>query len=335
MRKAKIASGIIVIFVFFSCESTTNKKNNKDDQDRFNYVQHKKRMIDKNKKEEREESLKNNHQEGYKKKKRKTIKRAPKIKGCTDRAALNYYQQATIDDKSCYYLRLPRTKTNTYTSSSDIGIFRRQANSASNKRCRQDRDRYIKRCNYTHPIVRNFAAQLAGQHPGEFNIAQVCDIYDYYKKNWKYVNDPQIRDNGGKDYYAFASETIQNNLNGDCDDFAILICSSILAIGGEARLNTACDKKGSSCHAWAEVNIGTVDINEINRYLSIRYNIPGLKAQCRHKGRRDGDNKWLNLDWFSTTIGNGKYHPGGKYFDIGYGSTYYVNQEYCYDFSWY
>jgi hypothetical protein len=255
-----------------------------------------------------------------------------KVEGCTDIAALNYYEKATIDDKSCYYVKLPTNETQTYTQTQDVGIFRRQANSPSNKRCRKNRDHYIGRCNYTNPIVRNFAAQLAGQHPGTFNIAQVCDIYDYYKKNWKYVNDPQMR-NGGKDYFAFASETIQNNFNGDCDDFAILMCSSILSIGGEARLNTACDKEKTGCHAWAEVNIGTVDINKINRYLSLRYNIPNLKAQYRHKGRRDGNNKWLNLDWFATSIG--QYHPGGEYFDIGYGSTYYVNQEYCYDFSWY
>ena len=254
-------------------------------------------------------------------------KQKRQISGCTDKAALNYYKEATIDNKSCRYITLPRTKTQTYKSSSDIGVFRRQANSSINKRCREDRNHYIEKCNFTHPTVRNFAAQIAGKHPGEFNIAQVCDLFDYYYKNWKYVNDPQIRKNS-KDYYAFASETIQNNLNGDCDDFAILMCSSILAIGGEARLNTACNKQITECHAWAEVNIGTADINEIQRYLSIRYNSPNLRLNYREKGYRDGENKWVNLDWFGN-------HPGGEYFDIGYGQTYYVNQEYCYDFSWY
>jgi hypothetical protein len=42
-----------------------------------------------------------------------------------------------------------------------------------------------------NPITRKFSLQLASAYPGKYNIDQVCKIYNYIVKNWKYVNDPR------------------------------------------------------------------------------------------------------------------------------------------------
>jgi hypothetical protein len=81
-----------------------------------------------------------------------------------------------------------------------------------------------------------------------------------------------------------------NRLNGDCDDFAILLCSMILSIGGEARINFAYD--AVSGHAFAEANIGKTDRCTVERYLTARYG----HSEMWHKEDRNG-NWWLNLDW--------------------------------------
>lgn len=170
-------------------------------------------------------------------------------------------------------------------------------------------------CNYSNSTLRNNAVSIAGQNEGSFNLGQICDIFDHCYNNWKYVNDPK-----GTEIVEYASNTISNGLNGDCDDFAVLICSMILSIGGEARINFAYGQDGG--HAFTEVNIGKTEIEE---YISKRY-----KKVYDHSGiwtRTDKDgNNWLNLDWFAK-------HPGGKYFDYTHGTTFYIIQEYCNDFT--
>jgi hypothetical protein len=176
------------------------------------------------------------------------------------------------------------------------------------------KSKLVKACDFSNTQVRNFAVKLAGKSSGDFNIGQVCDIFDYCYGNWKYVNDPT-----STEYVAFASETITNNFNGDCDDFAVLICSSILAIGGEARLNFAFQE--NSGHAFTEINLGKTNTEKIIDYVAKRYLIfDGVWFREDKQG-----NKWLNLDWFAQ-------HPGGKYFEYNKGTTFYIIQNYCEDF---
>jgi len=172
----------------------------------------------------------------------------------------------------------------------------------------------VEACNYSNSSLRNNAVSIAGRNAGSYNLGQICDIFDYCYNNWKYVNDPK-----GSEIIEYASNSITNGLNGDCDDFAVLVCSMILSIGGEARINYAYGKDGG--HAFTEVNIGKTEIEE---YISKRY-----KNVYDHSGiwtRTDKDgNNWLNLDWFAK-------HPGGKYFDYTHGTTFYIIQKYCNDF---
>jgi hypothetical protein len=178
-----------------------------------------------------------------------------------------------------------------------------------------DKKQLVEACNYLNSIVRNTAASIAGQNSGPYNIGQICDIFDYCYYDWKYVNDPKRNE-----FIEFASNTISNGLNGDCDDFAVLVCSMILSIGGEARINYAYGQNGG--HAFAEVNIGNTQIEEYisKRYRNV-YDNDGIWTRTDKSG-----NNWLNLDWFAM-------HPGGKYFDYTHGTTFYIIQEFCNDFS--
>ncbi|MDR0873397.1 MAG: transglutaminase domain-containing protein [Prevotellaceae bacterium] len=158
-------------------------------------------------------------------------------------------------------------------------------------------------CNYDNKTVRNNALALVSMSPGEFNLGQICDIFDFCYQNWSYVNDPVTID-----YYAKASETLRNGLNGDCDDFAILLCSMILSIGGEARINFAYD--ATSGHAFTEVNIGTTNQSNVQNYLRARYS----NADMWHRADSSG-NVWLNMDWQAQ-------YPGGRYWKYNNGTSF-------------
>lgn len=151
-------------------------------------------------------------------------------------------------------------------------------------------------CDFNHTYTKGFANQLAGKSPGNFNIGQVCEIFDYCYTNWKYVNDPD-----GQEYLATASESIYNGLVGDCDDFAIMMAACVIAIGGEATIITAWGSQGG--HAYCEVNISKWNENEIDRNISERFpNKHGKIVTTRHD-----EKTWLNLDWQSA-------YPGGSEF---------------------
>lgn len=165
-------------------------------------------------------------------------------------------------------------------------------------------------CDYRNDCTRNFATSIAGKAEGPFSekgINQVCEIFKYLYNKWKYVNDPK-----GADYYAKASESIAvSHFTGDCDDFAILMASCVMAIGGEARITFSFKPDGG--HAFTEVDISQFDFDEVLSTVADYFpNVTSLNT-------RDS-RKWLNLDWSAS-------HPGGNYYD---GSR---NEFYEYDFS--
>jgi hypothetical protein len=166
-------------------------------------------------------------------------------------------------------------------------------------------------CDYDNPTVRNNSVALVALSPGNFNLGQICDIFDLCYSNWSYVNDPVTLN-----YCAKASETLKNGLNGDCDDFAILLCSMILSVGGEARISYTYDD--TSGHAFTEVNIGKTNINQVKQYLIDRYD----NTEIHYKKDQDG-NLWLNLDW------QGQY-PGSKYWEYNSGTCFNIirNEKY-------
>ena len=100
--------------------------------------------------------------------------------------------------------------------------------------------------------VRALAASGAMEYPGEYNIYQVCSLFDHVKSNIKYMTDPR-----GEDYWATPDETLKVSA-GDCDDSAILLSSLVEAIGGSTRMYF------TDTHAFATVYIGKGEVAKEN-----------------------------------------------------------------------
>jgi hypothetical protein len=166
-------------------------------------------------------------------------------------------------------------------------------------------DRFREAMDVGDPTTRAFALLLASKSQGEYHLNQALTIYDSIRKAWRYVSDPR-----GFDYSQKASTSVQAGLAGDCDDFAVLMASSIEAIGGRARLNIV---QGDSVdHAFAEV-FCEGDIKKAQQAVNARYDgfLERLFGTTRVKeinysGDSDAGGIWLNLDWFSR-------YPGGPY----------------------
>lgn len=167
----------------------------------------------------------------------------------------------------------------------------------------QKRKNIAQAIDYGSRTTINFArSHIQNSNSGDYNLAQVCDLWDYAYRNWHYVNDPQ-----GMDYFSSASNTISISLKGDCDDYAILVAALVEAIGGTSRVVTASDSDGNY-HAFAEVYISDSekDVDRVSDYIKNRY--PGVDG-IRYSYETDSSGTthyWLNLDWWAN-------HPGGPY----------------------
>lgn len=177
--------------------------------------------------------------------------------------------------------------------------------------------RLVNSCDYQNAKLRKKTKEVVALSPGSFNLGQICDIFDYCYNNWKYTNDPT-----SMEIYQKASQTLFDfNLSGDCDDFAILTCSMLLAIGGDARITIAFGSSGG--HAFTEINMGKADMKKLSEYIYQRYKgVWSGKVHCRID---KNDNCWLNLDWWAK-------HPGGKYYNANRGTRFYILDNYCESF---
>lgn len=170
---------------------------------------------------------------------------------------------------------------------------------------------------YNEPIVKDFANQLC-TNPRQATFAEQASskemrvllhsfaIWEEINRNWHYVDED--------DYYAKASETIQNKANnkytGDCDDHAIVMCACIKAIGGKSKviISRKIEKKSTGVdttyHAFPIVFVGdeqarqTAFFNISNMYYDSTQG--GVEPQFLKD--RNGI-YWLNLDF-------GKKYPG-------------------------
>jgi hypothetical protein len=155
-------------------------------------------------------------------------------------------------------------------------------------------------------VTRNTAVQLAAKTQGAFNVEQVAWIWSEVRKRWRYVNDPR-----GGEYFARASETINNEYAGDCDDFGIVLVSMIGAIGGDARLVMMDGPQGG--HAYAEVCLPE-PVDDVRRRLTAFYGSRRLPRSERQRvtaiNYRPSEtcSMWLNLDW-NAGVPGGPYEP--------------------------
>jgi len=153
-----------------------------------------------------------------------------------------------------------------------------------------------------HPRTRNLAVRIAATTGGPFRVEQVARVWSHVRREWRYVSDPR-----GGEYFATASETIENGLAGDCDDFATVVIAMLHAIGGQARM-VMVDGDGGG-HAYAEVCL-EAEAQDVARRLASFYqgnDAPEHVAIEDIHYRSDATCPvWLNLDWNART-------PGGRY----------------------
>jgi hypothetical protein len=211
-----------------------------------------------------------------------------------------------------HYFKNGFNKTETYTQSN------KETNSgdgndvqlANNEFYEKNLNTLIKAVDVNNETTNDFAVRLASKFPGEYNIGQICQIYDYIVRNWKYVNDSDKMEN-----FRSASRTINNDLSGDCDDFAILLAALIESIGGDARISLGYNQEGG--HAFTEVLAATnkEDMQAIVDEINALYGTDQFEINYYE----DTDGKcWLNLDWFGSP-----QHPGGQYFKFDNRTIYY------------
>lgn len=131
------------------------------------------------------------------------------------------------------------------------------------------------------PTIRNTAIQVAKNHPGAYNIYQVCDLFDYVEDNIEYVSDPS-----GFDYMAKPSDTLTAGA-GDCDDHALLLAALIESIGGTPRIYLTEDHMFPAVYIGDENNTDSIE-SGISKY----YNTP-LKLYYL----TDDSGVWLPLDY--------------------------------------
>ncbi|WP_340818886.1 transglutaminase family protein [Methanolobus sp. WCC4] len=138
--------------------------------------------------------------------------------------------------------------------------------------------------------VRTMAAASAKKYPGQYNIYQICALFDDTKEEIQYISDPR-----GKDLWCAPGDTITVGA-GDCDDYAILLSSLIEAIGGTSRVYL------TDTHAFTAVYIGN-ETEEIANAIGEYYGPVPIYYTTDQYG------SWLMLDPTSSIYAGGL--PGG------------------------
>jgi transglutaminase-like putative cysteine protease len=138
--------------------------------------------------------------------------------------------------------------------------------------------------------LRKMAAESAKRYPGEYNIYQVCSLFDDTKEKIQYISDPR-----GKDLWSPPGDTLAVGA-GDCDDYAILLASLIESIGGTSRIYL------TDTHAFAAVYIGN-NTEEIANAIGDYYGSVPIYYTTDEYGC------WLMMDPTSSIYPGGL--PGG------------------------
>ena len=81
-------------------------------------------------------------------------------------------------------------------------------------------------------------------------------LRDWVGKNIEYKSDALIH--GAREYWQFGKETVSLR-TGDCEDFAVLLCSLFRDRGYSADdVFVVVGKNANGYHAWVKINLGTI-----------------------------------------------------------------------------
>jgi hypothetical protein len=165
-----------------------------------------------------------------------------------------------------------------------------------------NKSKIIDAVDFSNSKVRNFALSATRKN---FNpthqkgnkrlMIQCFAVFKEINSKWNYVNDPK-----GREYIAFASESLQN-FSGDCDDHAILMAACIKVIGGTPRIIH------TGGHLYPEMLIGDKnDLESAIYFIKEEFFAIESKNQQIHYHIDERGQIWLNLDYTAT-------YPGGKF----------------------
>jgi hypothetical protein len=161
----------------------------------------------------------------------------------------------------------------------------------------------LEQCDYTDEIVRGFATHairnnFANEQKQFWKYRQLIQFFAIFKEiktQWIYVNDPR-----GFEIFAKASVSA-DLLSGDCDDYSILMVSSLKVIGARARMIY------TKNHIYPEVFIGKVRKLETVRTLIAAYLFPKeYNNESIHYHIDDNGDVWINMDYTRP-------FPGGEF----------------------
>jgi len=135
-------------------------------------------------------------------------------------------------------------------------------------------------------VLRLLETAVSPEHVGEYSIAQVCDVFDYLDERWEYVPD---RSNLG-DTLTPPWITLLT-MQGDCEDFAVVLASAILSLGGCAEIGLEADE--ASGHACARLFVGDDwdAVVQLRAYLRFRYRTAHVFVSEDDEGHH-----WIRLD---------------------------------------
>ncbi|MEO8583499.1 MAG: transglutaminase domain-containing protein [Flavitalea sp.] len=147
-------------------------------------------------------------------------------------------------------------------------------------------------------VVRNFAVIHSLENFDEFypkygTLVRALSVFKYINRRFKYVPDSQ-RD----EYFATPRETILNGMGGDCDDYSILMVSTMKAIGFHCRMVL------TEGHLYSELFCG--DKKNFEKTNSAIMNLFSKEMNGSIYYHEDNGDYWINLDYSAT-------HPGGPY----------------------
>ena len=108
--------------------------------------------------------------------------------------------------------------------------------------------------------VKKYANEAIKNIAGPYNIQQVIAIHQKINESFEYTGGVAFED------FRSARKQILNGMQGDCDDFAVLMMALIIAIGGSARIILNLGKE--SGHAYTEVYIGDKNnLDTVSNYI--------------------------------------------------------------------
>ena len=160
--------------------------------------------------------------------------------------------------------------------------------------------------NWSH---KNFKGYISASP--NLKILHAFSIFKEVKSRWNYTYDPI-----NEDYFAKASTSLKSLdsddiLEGDCDDYSILMAGLIKAIGGEVQLvrTTIRQKDGNEIgHIYPELNIGNEKDLEIYTNLIKTHLFPKESYKKPIYYYQDYNGViWLNMDYNDDYPG--AYYP--------------------------